>query len=205
MTLRLYYSPGACSLSPHIALREAGLPFEIEAVTLSSHKTKSGDDFYAKSPKGQVPVLELNGGDILTEGAAIVQYVADKAPAAKLAPPNGTMERVRLQEWLNFIATEVHKGYSPLFGSSPEEVKAPFRERLMKRLAYVAKHLASHTFLLGDAFSVADAYLFTVLRWSAFTGVDLSTLPVLEAYVKRVGERPAVQAALAAEGLLKAS
>ena len=202
--MKLYYKAGACSLSPHIVLREAGLDFELERVDLASKKTGSGGDYFGVNPKGYVPALALDDGQLLTEGPAIVQYLADLVPEKRLAPPPGTMERVRLQEWLNFIATELHKGFSPLYNPrAPEEWKGVARELLAKRIALVAERLAGRDYLMGDAFTVADAYLFTVLNWAAFAKVDLSPWPVLGAYQARVAARPAVRAALLAEGLIK--
>ena len=202
--MKLYYKAGACSLSPHIVLREAGLDFELERVDLASKKTGSGGDYFGVNPKGYVPALALDDGQLLTEGPAIVQYLADLVPEKRLAPPAGTMERVRLQDWLNFIATELHKGFSPLYNPrAPEEWKSVARELLAKRIALVAERLTGRDYLMGDAFTVADAYLFTVLNWAAFAKVDLSPWPVLGAYQARVAARPAVRAALLAEGLIK--
>ncbi len=201
--MKLYYSPGACSLSPHIVLREAGLDFEMERVDLKSKKTEHGNDYLEINPKGYVPALRLDDGELLTEGPAIVQYLADRVPDRKLAPAAGTMERVRLQEWLNFISTELHKSHSPLFNpAAPEEWKTWMRDLIGRRLALVAKQLEGRDYLLGD-FSVADAYLFTVLSWGRFVNVDTSAWPVIGAYQARMAARPAVQAALKAEGLLK--
>ena len=203
--MKLYHKAGACSLSPHIVLREAGLAFELERVDLASKKTGSGGDYFGVNPKGYVPALALDDGQLLTEGPAIVQYLADLVPEKRLAPPAGTMERVRLQDWLNFIATELHKGFSPLYNPrAPEEWKSVARELLAKRIALVAERLTGRDYLMGDAFTVADAYLFTVLNWAAFAKVDLSPWPVLGAYQARVAARPAVRAALLAEGLIKA-
>lgn len=202
--MKLYYSPGACSLSPHIVLREAGLNFELEKVDLRTKKTESGKDFTTINPKGYVPTLQLDDGSILTEGPAIIQYLADKAPQARLAPANGTLERYRLQELLNFISTELHKGFSPLFNPAyPEEVKKMVRDNLGKRFDGLRTTLEKGPYLTGEQFTVADAYLFTVLGWGQWTGVDLAQWPVLKAYHARVAERPHVQAALKAEGLLK--
>ena len=202
--MKLYYSPGACSLSPHIVLREAGLSFDVEKVDLGSKKTESGKDFNTINPKGYVPALQLDDGSILTEGPAIVQYLADKAPQSKLAPANGTMERYRLQELLGFIGTELHKGFSPLFNPTyPEDAKKIIRDNLAKRFNYLNSFLEKGPFLTGEQFTVADAYLFTVLGWTAFVKIDLGQWPVLKAYHARVAGRPAVQEALKAEGLLK--
>jgi glutathione S-transferase len=198
--MKLYFSPGACSLSPHIVLREAGLPFQLEKVDLRTHKTASGGDYYAVNPKGYVPALELDDGQILTEGATIVQYIADKNPESKLAPPAGTMERYRLQEWLNFIATELHKGYSPLFkSSSSDDLKQAQKEALGRRFDYTTRRLENRPYLMGDTFTVADAYLFTILNWSKGVNIDLGRWPALRAYMDRASSRPAVRAAMEAE------
>jgi glutathione S-transferase len=202
--MKLYYSPGACSLSPHIALREAGLEFELVQANGKTKKLADGSDFYRISPRGQVPVLELNNGERLTEGPAIVQYIADQVPAKGLAPAAGTMARYRLMEWLNFITSELHKGFSPLFTPGmPEEAKAMARARLSDRLAWVDAQLATKPFLLGEHFSVADGYLFTVLNWPQHVGLDISDLKHVAEFRARVAARPAVQAALRAEGLIK--
>ena len=202
--MKLYYSTGACSLSPHIALREAGLPFELVLASTKTHKLADGTDYYTINPKGYVPLLELDNGERLSEGPAIVQYVADLVPAKNLAPANGTMARYRLQEWLTFIGTEIHKTFSPLFvPSTTEEARTAAKTRLLGRLSYVNEQLAGKQFLLGDTFSVADGYLFTVTNWARPTGLDISSLTNLGAFMARVAARPAVQEALKAEGLLK--
>lgn len=202
--MKLYYSPGACSLSPHIVLYEAGVHFEIEKVNFGTKETDTGADYNAINPKGYVPALEMNNGQLLTEGAAIVQYIADLAPEKKLAPPAGTLERYRLQEWLNYIATEIHKGFGPLFNPvTPEEMKIAVKERLARRIGYVAENLVGKDYLLGKSFTVADAYLFTVLGWSPMLHFDLSPWPVLTTYQDRVAARPAVKAAMKAEGLIE--
>jgi glutathione S-transferase len=202
--MKLYYSPGACSLSPHIVLREAGLDFEPVLASTKTHKLQDGTDYYSINPKGYVPLLELDDGSRLSEGPAIVQYIADKAPAKMLAPPNGTMERYRLQEWLNFITSELHKGIGGIFNPAmPEEAKALMRARAKGRLEWVDSQLAGKQYLMGDAFSVADAYLFTVTNWTQYTGIDIAGLANLNAYMARVAARPAVQQAMKAEGLLK--
>jgi len=198
--MKLFYSPGVCSLSPHIVLCEAALAYELERVDLTTKKTDKEANFFDSNPKGYVPALLLEDGQMLTEGPAIVQYLADLVPEKKLAPPNGTMERYRLQEWLNFIATELHKGYSPLFkASAPDDWKTIVRDLLLKRLAVVAESLGDRDYLMGEQFTVADAYLFTVLRWSKGAKIDLTPWPVLVSYQERVGARPAVIAAIAAE------
>lgn len=201
--MKLYYSPGACSLSPHIVLAESGLPYALEKVDLGAKKTERGIDYWTINPKGYVPALELDDGQLLTEGPAIVQYLADQVPQKQLAPPAGTMERYRLQEWLNFISTELHKGFSPLFAmNAPEPWKMIVRELLGKRIAIVAERLAGNSYLMGAGFTVADAYLYTILRWAKHAAVDLSPWPVLGEYMMRVEMRPAVQDALITEGLL---
>jgi glutathione S-transferase len=202
--MKLYYSPGACSLSPHIVLREAGLAFTPVLASTKTKKLADGTDFNLINPKSQVPVLELDNGERLTEGPAIVQYIADLAPASGLAPAAGTMPRYRLMEWLNFITSELHKGFSPLFNPAmPEEGKALARAKLGERFAWVDRQLEGRSYLMGDTFSAADAYLFTVSRWAPYVGVDLSALPNLAAYRARVEARPRVQEAMKAEGLLK--
>jgi len=202
--LKLYYSPGACSLSPHIVLREAGLAFEPVLASTKTHKLQDGTDYYGINPKGYVPLLELDNGERLSEGPVIVQYIADQAPAKKLAPTAGTMARYRLQEWLNFITSELHKSFSPLFNPAmPEEGKALYRTRLGDRFKWVDGQLAGKNYLMGEDFSVADAYLFVVAGWGKHVGVDISGLANLGAFMARVGARPAVQEALKAEGLLK--
>ena len=202
--MKLYYSPGACSLSPHIALQEAGLAYTPVLVSTKSHKLQDGTDYYTINALGYVPVLELDNGERLREGPAIVQYIADQVPDKQLAPANGTLARYRLQEWLTFIGTELHKGFSPLFNpATPEEYKPMVRERLLQRLQWVDSQLAGKQYLMGDQFTVADGYLFTVTNWTQPTKLDISGLAHLAAYRERVGARPAVQAAMKAEGLLK--
>ena len=202
--MKLYYSPGACSLSPHIALQEAGLAYTPVLVSTKSHKLQDGTDYYTINPFGYVPMLQLDDGTMLREGPAIVQYIADQVPDKQLAPANGTLARYRLQEWLTFIGTELHKGFSPLFNpSTPEDYKPMVRERLLQRLQWVDGQLAGKQYLMGDQFTVADGYLFTVTNWTQPTKLDISGLAHLAAYRERVGARPAVQAAMKAEGLLK--
>ena len=199
--MKLYFSPAACSFSPHVALREAGLDFELVKVDLKTGKiVANGSDFSRVNPKGYVPVLELDDGSVLTEGPAIVQYIADLKPASGLAPQAGTFERYRLQEWLGFINSEIHKGFSPLFNpATPDDYKTTIRANLAKRLAFVAGYLEQNDFLLGKQFSVADGYLYTVLNWGQWTGIDLSRWPSLVAFQERIGARESVQAARAAE------
>lgn len=199
--MNLYYAPGVCSLSPHIVAREAGLPLTLVRVDHKKKTTETGEDYLQINPKGYVPLLELDNGVRLTEGPAIVQYLADQAPAMELAPPNGTLERYQLQEWLNFITSEVHKQFSPLFDATlADEAKAKFRDKLTRRFDWIVDQLDGREYLM-DRFSVADAYLFAVLRWTQFTGPDLARWPALQAYVARVAARPQVQAAMKAEGL----
>lgn len=202
--MKLYYSPGACSLSPHIALREAGLSFDLVLASTKTKKLQDGSDFYAINSKGSVPVLELDNGERLTEGPAIVQYIADLAPASNLAPAAGSMSRYRLQEWLNYITSELHKGFSPLFNpATPEDYKPVARAALMARLTWVNAQLEGKQYLMGDQFTVADAYLFVVSNWGQYVGVDVSGFEHLVAFRARVAARPAVQEAMKAEGLLK--
>ena len=199
--MKLYYSPGACSLSPHIVLREAGIAFEPVLANMRTHQLADGTDYYGINAKGYVPVLELDNGERLTEGPAIVQYIADLAPAAKLAPPAGTMQRYRLMEWLGFINSEVHKSYSPLFNPAiGEDTKAAYRKKVVERLTWIDGQLAGKDYLMGADFSVADAYLFTVTRWAGAVKLDISGLANLAAFMTRMQARPAVQAALEAEG-----
>lgn len=201
--MKLYYSPGACSLSPHIVLRETATPFDLVMASTKTHKLADGTDYYTINPKGYVPLLELDDGQRLSEGPAIVQYIGDKAAASGVMPAAGTMARYRQIEWLNFISTELHKSYSPLFNPAmPEEGKAVYRKRLRGRYEYLNQQLEGRSYLMGDAFSVADAYLFTVTNWAPKVGVDIVDLAHLQAYQKRVAARPAVQAAMKAEGLL---
>lgn len=201
--MKLYYSPGACSLSPHIALYESGLPFQAIPAPTKTHKLPDGTDYYTINPLGYVPLLELDDGTRLTEGPAIVQYIADQVPARKLAPPYGSIERYRLMGWLTFIGTELHKGFSPLFNpATPEDYKAMVKERLLGRLRWVNEQLEGRPCLMGDDFTVADGYLFTVTNWPPHVGLDVSGLANLNAYRARVAARPAVQAAMKAEGLI---
>jgi len=202
--MKLYISPGACSLSPHIVAREAGIPIDLVRTDLKAKTTEKGSNFLEINAKGYVPTLELDDGQRLTEGPAIVQYLADLRPQSGLAPPAGSMDRYRLQEWLNFISTELHKGFSPLFNAAmPEEAKKIARDRLFQRLSWLDKQLEGKDYLMGSSFTAADAYAFTVLNWTRPQKIDLSAWPNLKAYVDRVAKRPAVQAALKAEGLVK--
>jgi glutathione S-transferase len=204
--MKLYYSPGACSLSPHIALLEAGLPYDLVKVDLKAKKLENGDDFLKVNPKGQVPALGLDNGELVTEGPVIVQMIADKASAKNLAPARDSAERYKLQEWLNFITTELHKNFGPMF--SPilaDDAKAFFKDRVMGKFKYLDGALAGHDYLMGKQFTVADGYLFTMLAWAERLKFDLSGLNNLKAYQARVGARPKVQEALTKEGLMKAA
>ena len=201
--MKLYYSPGACSLSPHIALREAGLAFELVRTSTRTHVMEDGTDFYTVNPKGAVPVLEIANGERLTEGPAIVQYIADQVPQKQLAPPAGTMARYRLQEWLNYVTSELHKAFTPLFSpATPDDTKSQVKATLRKRLEWVDAQLAGKAYLLGDTFTVADGYLYTVVNWTKPVGLSTEGLPNLLAFMARVGARPAVGDALKAEGLV---
>jgi len=203
--MKLYFSPGACSLSPHIVAQELGLAVALEKVELGTKKLAGGADFWAINPKGYVPALALDNGELLTEGPAIVQYLADSKPEVGLIPPNGTMERYRMQEMLGYINSELHKAYSPLFRpNTPAETRQERIEHLQKRYAPLDQRLATQPYLFGDKFSVADAYLFTVTNWAKVAKVDLSAFPHIAAFQARVAARPAVQAALQAEGLIPA-
>lgn len=202
--MKLFYSSGACSLSPHIVAREAGIELSLQKVDLKTKTIAAEGDFFAINPKGYVPTLQLDDGEILTEGPTIVQYLADLKPEKGLAPPAGTMPRYHLQEWLGFINSELHKTYSPLFRpDTPPETRADRQAYLNKRYAVVEKQLAGRPFLMGDKFTVADAYLFTVTTWAPKVKFDLSPFPNLRAFQERVAARPAVQAAMKEEGLLK--
>jgi glutathione S-transferase len=204
LPMKLYYSPGACSLSPHIVLRESGLPFTPVMANTKTHQLPDGTDYYTINPLGYVPLLELDDGQRLAEGPAIVQYIADQVPAKKLAPPVGTMERYRLQAWLTFIGTELHKTIGSLFNKSfDDKARAVFKKKGEERLAWVDQQLAGKSYLMGDQFTVADAYLFTVAGWGQYVGVDIKPLAHLSAFMARVAARPAVQEAMKAEGLLK--
>lgn len=203
--MKLYYSPGACSLSPHIALLEAGLPYDLIKVDLRAKKLENGDDYLKINPKGQVPALALDSGELITEGPVIVQMIADKAGKG-LAPARDSAERYKLLEWLNFITTELHKNFGPMF--SPvlaDDAKAFFKDRVMGKFKYLETALAGHDYVMGKQFTVADAYLFTMLAWADRLKFDLSGMPNLTAYKARVGARPKVQEALVKEGLMKAA
>jgi len=202
--MQLYYSPGACSLASHITLREAGLPVELKKADTKTKKLEDGSDYFAVNSKGSVPALRLDDGQVLTEGPAILQYLADQKPESKLAPKAGTLERYRLLEWLNFITSEVHKSFSPLFNPAADAaVKQYTTQNIEKKFDWINKQLAGKQYLTGDQFTIADAYLFVVVNWSNFVGIDLGRWPALKAFQDRVAARPKVQEALAAEGLQK--
>ena len=204
--MKLYYTPGACSLSPHIALLEAGLPYDLVKVDLRAKKLENGDDFLKVNPKGQVPVLALDSGELVTEGPVIIQMIADRAAEKNLAPARDSTDRYKLLEWLNFITTELHKSFGPMF--SPvlaDEAKAFFKDRVMGKFKYVDSQLAGRDYLMGKQFTVADGYLFTMLSWADRMKFDLSAMPNLVAYRDRVAARPKVQEALTKEGLMKAA
>lgn len=196
--MKLYYSTASCSLAPHIIMREIGLPVELVAVGLKGGHYKGGD-FKNVNPKGYVPTIELENGEILTEVAVILQYLSDHHPEKKLMPAVGTMERYRCLEWMNYISTEIHKGFSPLFSSYPSEVKQDAASRLKERIALVEKHLKKEKYLMGNSFTVADAYMFTVLNWSGYVKLDISEFTAISEYLSRVRERASVQEALRAE------
>lgn len=200
--MKLYFSPGACSLSPHIVAREAGLDIDLIKTDLKTKHTADGGDFTAINGKGYVPTLQLDNGQVLTEGPVIVQYLADQEPASGLVPAAGTMERYRVQEWLNFITSEIHKGFSPLFNpDASADWKAAAKANLAKRFEFVGRHLDGKNYLMGDKFTVPDAYLFTVANWGQWVGVDIGQWPNVKAHHARVAARPKVQEALKAEGL----
>jgi len=202
--MKLYFTPGACSLAPHIGLREAGCDFDLEQVDLATKKTKSGADYTKVNAKGYVPALQLDNGEVLTEAPVILQYIADQKPESGLVPKAGTMERYREQEWLNFVTSELHKGFGVLFNPKmPEDYRPMAIERIGTRLDFLAKQLNGKSFVMGDKFTAADAYLFTVLNWAPHLKVSLDKWPTIQAYVGRVAARPQVQAALKAEGLTK--
>jgi glutathione S-transferase len=204
--MKLYYAPGACSLAAHIVAREAGIPLGLDKVDLAGQTTQGGQNYRSVNPKGYVPAVALDDGSVLTEVAAIIQYLADQGSGSSLAPANGTMERYRLIEWITFISSEIHKGFGPLWNpSTPDAVKAATKEKLATRFAYLDKILAAQPFLTGNTFTIADAYLFTVVNWTNYHHVDLSPFPHLQAFQNRVASRPKVQEALEAEGLKQAA
>lgn len=197
--MKLYFAPGACSLSPHIVAIEAGIPIKLEKVDLAKKKTADGGDFLKITEKGYVPALELDDGRVLTEGPAIVQYLADLKPEKNLAEKPGTFERAKVQEWLNYISTELHKGFGPLFHPTSEDAKKEAQNKLINRLNYVEKQLENSEFIAGNHFTVADAYLFTVLTWCKFVGIDLLDMPALSAYMEKIQNRDSVKKAFADE------
>ena len=202
--MKLYFTPGACSLAPHIGLREAGYQFELEQVDLATKKTKSGGDYTKVNAKGYVPALQLDNGEVLTEAPVILQYIGDQKPDSGLVPKAGTMERYRAQEWLNFVTSELHKGLGALFNPAlPENARPVIVDKVSQRLDFLAKQLDGKPYLTGDKFAAPDAYAFTVLSWAPHLKISLDKWPTLKAYIERVGARPQVQAALKAEGLLK--
>jgi glutathione S-transferase len=202
--MKLYFAPGACSLSPHIVLNEAGIKADLIKINTKTHQMADGGDFYAINPKGYVPVLELDSGQRLTEGPAIVQYLADQRPASGLVPAAGSFERSQVHEWLNFISTELHKQFGPLFSpTTPEAYKTILIDKIGGRFDWLTKELQGKDYLMGKQFTVADAYLYTILRWTQHVGIDLAKWPVLAAYASRVAARPKVQETLVAEGLAK--
>ena len=203
--MQLFYAPGACSLAPHIVAREAGLPIETVKVDLASKRTSAGDDYLEINPKGAVPALSTDDGALLTEAAVVIQYLADLTPTAGLLPAAGTFERYRALEWLNFIATELHKGFGPLWKpNTPAEYREITKELLAQRFTYLDRELADRDYLLGDGFSAVDAYAFTILGWAAYMKIDLARWSNVTAYLARIGARPKVREALVAEGLVKA-
>jgi glutathione S-transferase len=202
--MKLYYAPGACSMAPHIALCEAGLGYDLEKVDLGAKKTERGTDYLRINPKGYVPALELDGGELLTEVSAVIQYIADQAPTSGLAPRPGTMERYRLLEWLGFITTELHKGFGPLWHpETPDAYKGTVRGSLATRFGYLDDQLSGREHLLPSGYTVADAYAFTILNWTNFHDIDLAPWPTIKAYTARIAARPKVQQAMREEGLLK--
>ncbi|MCC6302250.1 MAG: glutathione transferase GstA [Gammaproteobacteria bacterium] len=201
--MKLYFKPGACSMAPHIALREAGISFEPEKVDLARHQTAAGEDYLRINPKGYVPALQLDDGSILTEAGVVLQYIADLAPAAGLAPRTGTLERYRLMEWLNFLSTEVHKTFSPFFNpKAPPEIKEYNLRLLTRRLAYLDTQLDGRSYVTGDRFTVADCYLFTLLNWCNLHQIELAQWPALKDYMGRIAARPSVRETMKAEGLI---
>ena len=202
--MQLYFAPGACSLATHITLREAGLPFELKRADVQTKKLEDGSDYFAINSKGAVPALKLDNGQVLTEGVAIMQYLADQKPDSGLAPKNGTLERYRLQEWLNYVTSEVHKSFSPLWNPTADPAVKQFTlDNLAKKFEWLNQQLTGKKYLTGDTFTIADSYLFTVLNWTNFLNVDLSKYPAIKDFQARVAARPKVKEAMEAEGLLK--
>jgi len=204
--MKLYYSSGACSLAPHIVASEAGVPIDLVKVDLGSHKLEDGTDFYSVNPRGYVPVLKLDDGNVMTEASVLVQFIADQKPDSNIIPKMGTMERYKAMQWLAFIATELHKQFGPLFDkSTPEATQNALKAKIMKRLGELDEHLKSNDFILGKTFSAADAYAFTIVNWTNFMNMDLKPFPAVQGWFARVAQRPKVHAALVAEGLAKAA
>jgi len=204
--MKLYYSSGACSLAPHIVASEAGVPIDLVKVDLGSHKLEDGTDFYSVNPRGYVPVLKLDDGNVMTEASVLVQFIADQKPDSNILPKMGTMERYKAMQWLAFIATELHKQFGPLFDkSTPEATQNALKAKIMKRLGELDEHLKSNDFILGKTFSAADAYAFTIVNWTNFMNMDLKPFPAVQGWFARVAQRPKVHAALVAEGLAKAA
>ena len=202
--MKLYYSPGACSLAVHIILHEAGMAFTLIKAPTKTHRLDDGTDYYSINPLGYVPLLELNDGTRLAEGPAIVQYIADQVPEKNLAPANGTVARAQMQGWLNFIGTELHKGFAPLFNpATPADYKPMVIDKLLSRMKWVDEQLAGKKYLMGDVFSVADPYLFNVTNWAPLVKVDTSDFANIATFRAHMAQRPAVQAAMRAEGLIK--
>jgi glutathione S-transferase len=201
--MQLYYSPGACSLASHITAREAGVTIDLKRADTKTKKVEDGSDYFAVNSKGAVPALKLDSGQVLTEGVAIMQYLADQKPESNLVPKAGTFERYRVLEWLNYVTSEIHKTFSPLWGDNDPVVKAYAQKNLEKKFDWLDKQLAGKKYLTGDTFTVADAYLFTVVNWTNFLGIDQGKWPNLKAFQERVAARPKVQEAMAAEGLTK--
>jgi glutathione S-transferase len=203
--MRLYYAPGTCSLAPHIVAREAGLAFDLVKVDLATKRTERGDDYRSINPKGAVPALVLDDGTVLTEAAVVIQYLADRAPEAGLIPTPGGLDRYVAQQWLNYVATELHKGFTPLWHKeTPAEMRRIVKEQLAAKFSFLDQELARRAYLAGDSFGVADAYAFTIFGWAKFMAIDLARWPNLAAYVARIAERPRVLEALIAEGLVEA-
>jgi len=198
--MKLYFSPGACSLASSIAFHEAGVPVELVRVDTGAHKLKDGSDYYKINPRGYVPALQLDDGQVFSEGAALMQYIGDLAPASAVIPKPGTVDRLRANSWLTFISSEIHKSYSPLFNKAlNDDAKAIFKDKLARRFDELEKHFTSHKYLMGDQFTVADGYLYTVISWSPHVGIDLSKWKHLADYRQRVADRPKVKEALQAE------
>jgi glutathione S-transferase len=204
--MKLYYSPGACSLAAHIVASEAGVPVDLVKVDLGSHKLADGTDYYSVNPRGYVPAIKLDDGSVMTEASVLTQFIADQKPDSNVIPKMGTKERYKAMQWLAFIATELHKQFSPLFDkSTPEATQNALKAKIVKRLGELNEHLKSNDFILGKTFSAADAYGFAIINWTNFVNIDLKPFPAIQAWFARVAQRPKVHAALVAEGLAKAA